>query len=111
MLATANRKNSREVLQNANEWTGRVEINKEEILIILIIYPLTARVVGAPQIISQPAFSILFLFSTALLDLENSRPVNSLMLSSHLFLCLPCLFPPFTVFYKVLLARPDERET
>ena len=33
------------------------------------------------------------LFSTALWDLPNSRPVHSLMLSSHLFLCLPCLFP------------------
>ena len=30
------------------------------------------------------------LFSTALWDLSNSRPVHSLMLSSHLFLCLPC---------------------
>ena len=28
------------------------------------------------------------LFSTALWDLANSRPVHSLMLSSHLFLCL-----------------------
>ena len=37
-----------------------------------------------------------FLFSTALWDLANSRPVHSVMLSSHLFLCLPCLFPPFT---------------
>ena len=32
------------------------------------------------------------------------------MLSSHLFLCLPCLLPPFTVPSKVDLARPDERE-
>ena len=31
------------------------------------------------------------LFSTALWDFVNSRPVLSLMLSSHLFLCLPCL--------------------
>ena len=37
------------------------------------------------------------LFSTALWDLANSRHVHSLMLSSHLFLCLPCLLPPFTV--------------
>ena len=29
------------------------------------------------------------LFSTALWDSPNSRPVHSLMLSSHLFLCLP----------------------
>ena len=33
------------------------------------------------------------LFSTALWDLPNSRPVHSLMLSSHLFLCLPSLLP------------------
>ena len=46
----------------------------------LIIYPLTARVVGASQMISQPVSSI-FPFSTALWDLANSRPVHSLMLS------------------------------
>ena len=59
------------------------------------------------------AFSFLHfsLFSTALWDLPNSRPVHSLMLSSHLFLCLPCLLPPFTVPCKMVLARPDERET
>ena len=51
------------------------------------------------------------LFSTALWDLPNSRPVHSLMLSSHLFLCPPCLLPPFTVPCKMVLARPDERET
>ena len=31
------------------------------------------------------------LFSTALLDLANSGPFHSPMLSSHLFLCLSCL--------------------
>ena len=51
------------------------------------------------------------LFSTALWDLPNSRPAHSLMLSSHLFLCLPCLLPPFTVPCKMVLARPDEWET
>ena len=51
------------------------------------------------------------LFSTALWDLPNSRPVHSLMSSSHLFLCLPCLLPPFNVPCKMVLARPDERET
>ena len=44
------------------------------------------------------------LFSTAHWDLPNSRPVHSLTLSSHLFLCLPCLLPPFTVPYKMVLA-------
>ena len=51
------------------------------------------------------------LFSTALWDLVNSRPVHSLMLSFHLFLCLPCLFPPYTVPCKMVLVRPDEWET
>ena len=50
------------------------------------------------------------LFSTALWDLPNSRPVHSLMLSSHLFLCLSCLLPSFTVPCKMDLARPDERK-
>ena len=44
-------------------------------------------------------------------DLPNSRPVHSLMLSSHLFLCMSCLLPPLTVPCKMVLARPDERET
>ena len=56
------------------------------------------------------SFLHLPLFSTALWDLSNSRPVHSLMLSSHLFLCLPCLLPPFTVPCKMVLARPDERK-
>ena len=51
------------------------------------------------------------LFSTALWDLPNSRPVHSLMLSFHLFLCPPYLLPPFTVPFQMVLARPDERET
>ena len=50
------------------------------------------------------------LFSTAFWDLRNSRPVHSLMLSSYLFLCLPCLLPPFTVPCKMVLARHDKQE-
>ena len=41
----------------------------------------------------------------------NSRPVHSLILSSHFFFCLPCVLPPFTVPCKTVLARPDERKT
>ena len=51
------------------------------------------------------------LLSTALWDLANFRPVHSLMLSSHLFLCLPCLLPPFIVPCKMVLASHDEPET
>ena len=51
------------------------------------------------------------LFSATLWDLANPRPVHSLMLSSHLFLCLSCLLLPFTVPCKMVLARPDEWAT
>ena len=57
-----------------------------------LIYPLTAKVVGAPQMILQPVSPIFSLFSTAHWDLANSRPVYSLMLSSHLFFRLPSPF-------------------
>ena len=61
----------------------------------------------APHLAS-PHFSV---FSTALWDSANSRPVHSLILSSHLFFCPPCRLRPFTVPCKMVLARPDERET
>ena len=51
------------------------------------------------------------LFSTAFRDLVNSRPVHSLILSSHLFFCLPYLLSPFAVPGKMVLAEPDEQET
>ena len=45
----------------------------------------------------------LVLFSAALIELAKSIPVNSLILSTHLFFCLP-LFPfPFTVPCRVVL--------
>ena len=59
----------------------------------------------------ETSFLHFSLFSTALWDLSNSRAVQSLMLSSHLYLCLPCFLPPFTVPFKMVLARPGERET
>ena len=40
----------------------------------------------------------------------HSRPVHSLMLSSHRFLCLP-LLPPWTVPCRIVLASPDDRLT
>ena len=57
------------------------------------------------------SFLHFLLFSTPLWDLVNTRPLHSLMLSSYLFLCLPRLPPPLTVPSKMVLARPDERET
>ena len=47
--------------------------------------------------------------SVCIWHLASSRPVHSLILSSHLFFCLPCLLPPFTVPSTMVLARPDEQ--
>ena len=77
--------------------------------IIIIVYPLTARVVGTQQMISQTVSSI---FPCSPLPSGTWRtPGLALMLSSHLFLCPPCLLPPFTVACKIVFGRPDERET
>ena len=41
----------------------------------------------------------------------HSRPVHSLMLPSHRFLCLPLRLPPWTVPCRIVLASPDDRVT
>ena len=41
----------------------------------------------------------------------HPRPVHSLMLSSHRFLCLPLRLPPWTVPCSIVLASPDDRVT
>ena len=42
------------------------------------------------------------LFSAALVELTKSIPVHSLILSSHLFFCLPLFLFPFTVGLSLL---------
>ena len=73
------------------------------IIIIIIIYTLTARVAGAPQMISQPVSSIF-----------PCSPLPSGTLRTVVFppLLLSALSSsPFTEPCKVVLARPDEWET
>ena len=71
----------------------------------------------AGRLCTTDCFTISFLhfslYSTALKDLANSRPVNSLMLSSHLCFCLPCLlyFTLSLCLARCFLTKPDERET
>ena len=40
----------------------------------------------------------------------NPIPVHSLMLSSHLFFCLPLLLAPFTVPCRIVFAMPEDLE-
>ena len=76
------------------------------IIIINIINPLTRRVVGAPQMILKPVFSI---FPCSPLPSGTCRtpvlsiPWSCLPTSSSV---LPCLLPPFTVPCKMVLSHP-----
>ena len=49
------------------------------------------------------------LFSAALVELTNSIPVHSSILSFHLFLCLPLHFL-FTVPCRIVFAKPEDFE-
>ena len=60
------------------------------ILHMVSLLLLSAIVVGAPLMTSQPICSIFW-------DSVTSRPVHTLLLPSHLFFFLHCLLPPFTV--------------
>ena len=51
------------------------------------------------------------LFSAALVELAKSIPVHSLILSSHLFFCLPLFLFPFTVPCRIVFAKPGDLET
>ena len=52
----------------------------------------------------------LVLFSAALVELANSIPVRSLILSSHLFFCLPLFLCPFTVPCRTVFPKPEDLE-
>ena len=51
------------------------------------------------------------LFSAALTELAKSIPVQSLIMSSHLFFCLPLFLFPFTVPCRIVFAKPKYLET
>ena len=53
----------------------------------------------------------LVLFSAALVELEKSIPVHSLILSSNLFFYLPLFLFPFTVPCRIVFAKPEDLET
>ena len=56
-------------------------------------------------------FTTCFLHSAFRRMIFHSRPVHSLMLSSHRFLCLPLQLPPWTVPCRIVLASPDGHVT
>ena len=95
-------------------WPTAWTLTGSEQMVIIsshLICPLTVRVVGAPQMTSQPVPSIFHCSPMPSETWQTPGLSHSLTLSSNLFFCLPCFLPPFTVPCKMVLARPDEQDT
>ena len=79
--------------------------------ILFLFYPITleGRRGTTDEFATTPFH--LDLFSAALVELAKSIPVHSLILSSHLFFCLPLFLFPFTVPCRIVFAKPEDLET
>ena len=77
-----------------------------------LFYPITLEVRrrGTTDEFATVPF-YLDLFSAALVELAKSIPVHSLILSSHLFFCLPLFSFPFTVLCSIVFAKREDLET
>ena len=77
----------------------------------ILFYPITLEVRrGTTDEFATIPFH-LDLFSAALVELAKSIPVHSLILSSHLFFCLPLFLFSFTVPCRIVFAKPEDLET
>ena len=85
--------------------------SNEYILYSILFYPITleGRRGTTDEFATTPFH--LDLFSAALVELAKSIPVHSLILSSHLFFCLPLFLFPFTVPCRIVFAKPEDLET
>ena len=81
------------------------------LMILFLFYPITleGRRGTTDEFATTPFH--LDLFSAALVELAKSIPVHSLILSSHLFFCLPLFLFPFTVPCRIVFAKPEDLET
>ena len=68
----------------------------------ILFYPITleGRRGTTDEFATIPFY--LDLFSASLVELAKSIPVHSLILSSHLFICLPLFLFPFTVSCRIV---------
>ena len=77
----------------------------------ILFYPITleGRRGSTDEFATIPVH--LVLFSAALVELKKSIPIHSLIVSSHLFFCLPPLLFPFTESCRIAFAKPEDLET
>ena len=77
--------------------------------LIILKSLLKVMVIGAPDEFATIPFHLV-MFSAALLEVTKSIPVHSLILSSHLFFCLPLILFPFIVLCRIVFAKPEDLE-
>ena len=77
----------------------------------ILFYPIT---LGGRRGVTDELATIPFhpvLFSAALFELAKPIPINSFILSSHLFFCLPLFLFHFTVPCMIVFVKPKDLET
>ena len=85
-----------------------------DVLLHVLFYSILSHNLGGSSGTTDEFATIPFhldLFSAALVELAKSIPVHSLILSSHLFFCLPLFLFPFTVPCRIVFAKPEDLET
>ena len=87
------------------------QINRYIYVYSILFYPITlGGRRGTTDVFATIPFH-LDLFSATLVELAKSIPVHSLILSSHLFFCLPLFLLSFTVPCRIVFAKPEDLET
>ena len=86
-------------------------MDKNGRFVSILFYPITleGRLGSTDEFATTPFHFVLF--SGALVELAKSIPVQSLILSSHLFFCLPLFLFPFTEPCRIVFAKLEDLET
>ena len=93
----------------ASKISGNLRIRVRDFDYFMLFYPKTLEGCrGTTDEFATTSFHIV-LFSAALIKLAKSVPIHLLILSSHLFFCLPLFL--FTVPCWIVFSKPEDIET
>ena len=92
------------ILINTHNIPFSIQIGKPSYSILLYPMTLEGRRGTTDEFTTIPFHFVLF--SAALVELAKSIPVHCLILSSHLFFCLPLFLFPFIVPCRIVFVKP-----
>ena len=97
---------SNEKLSSLHIWSVKTTAS-----VSTLLYPITLEGPwGSTEKFATTPFHLV-LCSAAIVELGKIIPVQSSILSSHLFFCLPLFLFPFTVPCRIVFAKPEDLET